>query len=152
MPAFTLVKNPVLQLGSQGSLVRELQELLNLFDAKLKTDGDFGSATRKAVINFQASLPEYHLGADGIVGHLTWLALYDQVFPSAPSAMPILQRGSTGEAVQRLQIALGFKLADGDFGAVTETVVRDVQKTAHLSITGVVDSKTWVALYQRNSR
>lgn len=152
MQAFTLVKNPVLQLGSQGNLVKELQQLLNLFDAKLATDGNFGAATKKAVINFQVSSSAYQLLADGIVGHLTWSALYDRVFLAAPSAMPILQRGSRGEAVQRLQLAFGFKLADGDFGAVTEAVVQEVQTAAQLSVTGIVDSKTWVAVYQRNSR
>ena len=61
---------PMLCTGSRGDAVRKLQELLN---AKGYTcgnvDGIFGSKTKAAVLAFQKA---NGLGADGIVGPLTW--------------------------------------------------------------------------------
>lgn len=64
---------PMLRTGSHGDAVRKLQELLN---AKGYTcgsvDGIFGSKTYAAVLAFQKA---NGLGADGIVGSLTWAKL-----------------------------------------------------------------------------
>ena len=64
---------PMLRTGSRGDAVRKLQELLN---AKGYTcgsvDGIFGSKTYAAVLAFQKA---NGLGADGIVGSLTWAKL-----------------------------------------------------------------------------
>ena len=64
---------PMLRAGSRGDAVRKLQELLN---AKGYTcgsvDGIFGSKTYAAVLAFQKA---NGLGADGIVGSLTWAKL-----------------------------------------------------------------------------
>ena len=61
---------PMLRTGSRGDTVRKLQEMLN---AKGYTcgnvDGIFGSKTKAAVLAFQKA---NGLGADGIVGPLTW--------------------------------------------------------------------------------
>jgi hypothetical protein len=61
--------------GSKGSIVAELQSLLNAATSPsppLDTDGDFGEKTRQAVIAFQKS---GNLKQDGIVGKATWTAL-----------------------------------------------------------------------------
>lgn len=58
---------PELKQGSKGQYVRNLQAKL-----KLKIDGIFGPATRRAVIAFQK---EHGLDADGIVGKNTWAKL-----------------------------------------------------------------------------
>ena len=64
---------PMLRTGSRGDAVRKLQELLN---AKGYTCGSvdaiFGSKTYAAVLAFQKA---NGLGADGIVGSLTWAKL-----------------------------------------------------------------------------
>lgn len=64
---------PMLRTSSRGDAVRKLQELLN---AKGYTcgsvDGIFGSKTYAAVLAFQKA---NGLGADGIVGPLTWAKL-----------------------------------------------------------------------------
>ena len=64
---------PMLRTGSRGDAVRKLQELLN---AKGYTcgsvDGIFGSKTYAAVLAFQKA---NGLGADGIVGPMTWAKL-----------------------------------------------------------------------------
>ena len=61
---------PMVYRGSRGDAVRRLQELLNKkgFDCGA-VDGIFGSKTYAAVVAFQKS---NGLGADGIVGPLTW--------------------------------------------------------------------------------
>lgn len=54
-------------------------------------------------------------------------------------------RGSQGECVKRIQIAVGTT-ADGIFGPVTERAVKAFQTSAGLPSTGVVDSATWEAI------
>lgn len=65
---------PVLRLGSRGTAVKQLQNLLRA--AKVfagAIDGDFGPVTQAAVIKFQRSKG---LVADGVVGATTWAALH----------------------------------------------------------------------------
>ncbi|MCQ2317077.1 MAG: peptidoglycan-binding protein [Bacteroidales bacterium] len=60
----------LLKRGSKGPEVKTLQRLLNAVNnAGLDVDGDFGTATRNAVITYQASRG---LGADGECGAKTW--------------------------------------------------------------------------------
>lgn len=61
--------NPILQLGSKGSAVRTLQQLLNKAGVKCATDGDFGQKTEVAVKEFQAKVG---VEPTGIVNHKTW--------------------------------------------------------------------------------
>ena len=57
----------VLKKGSKGAEVKELQELLHIFQ-----DGVFGHITEEAVIEFQKA---NGLTPDGIVGDNIWLNL-----------------------------------------------------------------------------
>jgi len=61
--------NPILQLGSKGSAVRTLQQLLNKAGVKCATDGDFGANTEIAVKNFQSKVG---IEPTGVVNHKTW--------------------------------------------------------------------------------
>ena len=65
-------------------------------------------------------------------------------------AWPTVRRGDSGPdvtTVQHLLNARGAALtADGAFGPLTETAVRDLQAGAGLPVTGVVDPRTWPAL------
>lgn len=66
---------PQLSKGSKGDKVRVLQELLLGRGYDLGTygaDGDFGAATHRRVVSFQAA---NRLTADGIVGEKTWRKL-----------------------------------------------------------------------------
>ncbi len=75
---------PVLSQGSSHPCVREAQRRLNYWIASapgagvaaIVVDGDFGNATRQAVMAFQRA---HALADDGRVGEPTWAAL-----PSAP--------------------------------------------------------------------
>ena len=66
----TVVGRPTVSYGSRGDAVRKLQELLNALGYDCgSVDGIFGSKTKAAVLAFQKA---NGLGADGIVGPLTW--------------------------------------------------------------------------------
>jgi hypothetical protein len=71
-PGGTTNQRPMLRQGSVGDSVREMQELLVRHGAAIDPDGQFGSLTRRAVVDFQRGAG---LDADGIVGKLTWGAL-----------------------------------------------------------------------------
>ena len=75
MPVETtaVVGRPMVSYGSRGDAVRRLQELLNALGYDCgSVDGIFGSKTKAAVLAFQKA---NGLGADGIVGPLTWAKL-----------------------------------------------------------------------------
>ena len=64
---------PLLQEGSKNVYVKILQVFLNYYAKEnLDIDGDFGPATKKAVINYQT---KNKLEIDGIVGNETWTQL-----------------------------------------------------------------------------
>ena len=66
---------PTISQGAKGNTVREAQCLLLSLGYSVGStgvDGDFGSATKKAVRAFQG---DYGLAVDGIVGKNTWYGL-----------------------------------------------------------------------------
>lgn len=63
----------LLKLGMKDPEVKELQIILAKLGFELTIDGDFGPKTQRAVKAFQTSRS---LMADGIVGSLTWAALF----------------------------------------------------------------------------
>lgn len=64
---------PTLREGARGAAVLDLQAALSGAGMALAIDGDFGPATKRAVIAFQRSKG---LEPDGIVGPMTWTALF----------------------------------------------------------------------------
>lgn len=76
----TVPPDAVLRQGTSGQNVITLQYLLNVISEYYPgipapaQDGIFGNGTRQAVTAFQRAMD---LNADGIVGPLTWQALYD---------------------------------------------------------------------------
>ncbi|MGW0604874.1 N-acetylmuramoyl-L-alanine amidase [Streptomyces sp. NPDC002640] len=137
-PAYTSIS-----AGSTGDLVRAAQYLLNQQGYKAGTvDGVFGSGTTTAVKAFQTAKG---LTSDGVVGKRTWTALL------TAGTRPVLQQGSSGADVQRLQRGLTAALgrtvdADGVFGSGTATAVREYQTSRALTVDGIVGSGTWGAL------
>lgn len=63
-----------LKLGSNGSLTRYLQRILNELGYSIPIDGIFAQSTKEAAIAFQTA---YGLDADGIVGGGTWRKLFE---------------------------------------------------------------------------
>lgn len=139
------LNKPLLQQGDKGEAVKELQKLLtNLGTYTGSIDGIFGSVVKKAVIAFQHRV---FLVEDGIVGSLTWQALY----AGGPVNMPILSQGSLGKTVLTLQGLLKTTkdyngAIDGEFGFQTKTAVQAFQKYSGLVPDGIVGDRTWYAL------
>jgi len=143
--ATTTINKPLLRLGSTGADVVELQKLLAHWGYYFGAfDGNFDSEVEYAVKGFQHRV---FLVEDGIVGRKTWKALYT----GAPVDMPVLRRGSSGQAVRTLQGVLQVNgyynyAIDGDFGPLTEVAVRTFQMNSGLPNDGIVGPRTWHAL------
>ena len=76
--------------------------------------------------------------------------------------LPTVRRGDRGETVRKLQAILqdngflgaanarlgnpGYGTADGIFGAVTESAIKDLQQRYQIPVTGVVNPTTWEVL------
>ena len=70
--------------------------------------------------------------------------------------LPVLRKGSNGDAVRRLQGLLlshnwhlGLSFMDGDFGPMTENAVKRFQINYSLSADGIVGQRTWTTLLTR---
>ncbi|WP_116046863.1 peptidoglycan-binding protein [Amycolatopsis palatopharyngis] len=104
--------------------------------------GTMDDATVAAVKQFQAKAG---LPATGVVAAHTWTALLSR------GSTPILQDGSSGSAVSRLQRSLnaatGAALTiDGQFGPKTTAAVKSYQSARGLGADGIVGPRTWGAL------
>ena len=64
--------NPVLKLGSEGSAVKTLQQLLVKAGVQCATDGKFGPKTEQAVKNFQSKVG---IEQTGVVNNKTWMKI-----------------------------------------------------------------------------
>jgi peptidoglycan hydrolase-like protein with peptidoglycan-binding domain len=136
---------PTLKRGSTGQAVKELQQLLFHWGYYFGAiDGIFGIYVENAVKDYQHRV---FLTEDGIVGSITWQALYS----GTPVNMPILMNGSSGNAVKIVQNVLKlngyyFGFVDGFFGPMTKVAVIQFQTNKGLPADGIVGPKTWHAL------
>lgn len=122
--------------GTQSQAVTAIQYLLRARGHAVAADGDFGPATRAAVIAFQT---DAGLAADGVVGPLTW-----------PQLVISTQQGSTGDAVRAVQQFGLLRFpgddpldVDGSYGPDTAEHVRHFQERRGLSIDGAAGPETW---------
>ena len=76
-------QRPVLGYGDEGDDVTDLQRMLPRFEGEI--DGDFGSITEAAVLDYQRTRG---LDADGLVGQQTWSSLYAHAPPLPPPPPP----------------------------------------------------------------
>ena len=159
----TVVNMPLIRTGNRGDSVKELQAKLNALGYNCgAVDGIFGSKTYAAVVAFQKAMG---IGVDGVVGPETWgkLDVTGITVTTAPSAvtsavnltissnMPLITKGSTGDAVKALQTklnALGYDCGkvDGIFGDKTLAAVKAYQTDKALLVDGKVGNQTWGAL------
>lgn len=145
----TIQNYPLLKRGNGGNFVKILQYLLNYYGANLNIDGEFGSATYNAVLNFQKN---NNLTQDGVVGKNTWNALLN-LNPTSQ----ILRVGDKTSAVMYLQRLLLSKLypvgsLDGIFGKNTEQQVKNFQQENGIVSDGIVGRVTWNKLLTTNGR
>ena len=116
----------IVKRGMRGAPVNRLQERLSI-----GADGVFGSATEKAVRDFQKSAG---LAVDGIAGPDTFTAL-------GLNELVLLRGGTRGDTVRKLQEALGID-ADGKFGPATEKAVKAFQMANGLEVDGLAGPET----------
>ena len=166
-PGSSTLDRPVLELGSQGTAVSELQAALKLLGYYSgAVSGTFDRATADAVSGFQQAAG---LTPNGIVDAKTWTRLFPARLPeaaiescscdsgrsseetTAAGDLPLLRLGMRGTAVlgvqQRLQ-AIGFfqGKVDGVFGTDTQAAVEAVQESYDLQADGIVGPDTWEVL------
>jgi peptidoglycan hydrolase-like protein with peptidoglycan-binding domain len=98
----------LLQQGSSGPCVVELQDLLDSHGADLAVDGQFGPLTDAAVRAFQSS---HGLVVDGIVGPQTKAALYG--IAQRPPDDPIAYNGVIAAARVAVQRAIPYSWGGG---------------------------------------
>ncbi|MEV6593626.1 peptidoglycan-binding protein [Streptomyces acidicola] len=130
----------ILRKGSKGPAVKTLQQNLNkVMGTKLAADGDFGTATDKAVRDFQK---KYGLTVDGQYGPASAVvmkaALKGGTKPQPPAPRPpatgkLAVDGKFGPAtcaaMQRALNKHGAKLAvDGSFGPLTKKALQSYLK------------------------
>lgn len=131
---------PSVSEGASGMDTKAAQYLLRYHGSGIAADGQFGPATRSAVISFQTARG---LTADGTIGAQTW-----------PHLIVSVSQGSTGEAVKAAQTQLNAYGAgipvDGQFGPVTNSAVRSYQSSHGLTVDGVVGPQTWQSLLGTN--
>ncbi len=161
-----------LSLGDRNTGVSLLQYYLDYLSAyydtipPIEVDGDFGEATRNAVLAAQAT---FDLPVDGVVGESTWRAIVDAYYGivrripvqytegnTIPFGGTVLRQGSESEAVRVLQEYLDF-IADyfpeipsvtptGYFGPQTLAAVEAFQQVVGLPVSGLVNAVTWGAI------
>ncbi len=165
----------VLQEGDQGIGVANLQYYLDFLSVYYNTipqvaiDGDFGASTRAAVEALQRT---FGLPVDGIVGEVTWKAMYDAYLGIVrtvplqytegvivPYQGVVLRQGADSEDVRLLQEYLNYIARTypsiptvnptGYFGPRTEEAVIAFQKEFGLEQTGTVGAITWGEITER---
>jgi peptidoglycan hydrolase-like protein with peptidoglycan-binding domain len=149
-----------LRAGASGPDVRELQQALGQAGFKVKTDGQFGTGTLRAVKRFQRAS---RLQPSGTVGTRTVKALrralrgasananggfsddpeQDGAHHSLGDRIPV-QKGMSGHDIRVLQDFLtraGFKVGiDGEFGSTTEKAVKKFETAQNRTVDGIMDA------------
>jgi len=116
------VTRELIKKGNTGTLVQELQSILNELDYAVPVNSVFDAQTEQAVKDFQSSHLDKHeqpLTVDGVVGALTWWALenprprvasgvieYDKLPPSEYGESP-LGRAALRIAINELKAGAG---------------------------------------------
>ena len=156
----------ILRYNDSGSAVQQLQNALNQLGYSVgSADGKYGSATEKAVRQFQQ---DHSLKVDGKAGQQTQALVYqlasgsissDDTSSSTSTSTSTntssyfsgnydkLEYGSKGARVTKLQQALnqlGFSAgkADGRYGAGTQQAVTAFQRAQGLSVDGKAGKQT----------
>ncbi len=154
-------KYPTLVRGDRGyALIYTLQQRLkDLGYYTIKVDGIFGSATQRAVREFQRV---NGLSVTGKADNATQTLLYSSAAKPAHSGVTgsyttLARSGKYRSAVVPLQKrlkALGYYSGniDGYFGSATYRAVRNFQNRNGLTVTGVADPYTQQVLYSSSAR
>lgn len=162
--------------GDRGALVRRIQNSLNIISRnyplipKIVPDGIFGESTEEAVKRFQQI---FNLTQDGVIGRATWYKIVSLVvginrlnelnsmgntlFGLSLEYPDAITEGDTGEKVSIMQLMLNilaeyydqipFVPNSGSYEQQTLNGVIAFQNLFHLTQNGIVDDRTWEAMY-----
>jgi hypothetical protein len=139
-----------LRKGSQGKSVEKLQKLLNAFNENtfLTVDGDFGSATLKALKHFQENAG---LTADGVVGPKTWHALSLGAPYATTKLATVSTPSSSASSPQALLAEIATKYIGvketGNNKAGDSQELLAIFKSDSLTINGATDGYPWCAAF-----
>ena len=160
----------ILQRGSSGTAVRELQFYLYLMSAyessipAVSIDGSFGAATENAVRAYQRFAG---LTVDGIVGRTTWNSLYGRAsalrssgpvvtlkrlpYPGTPLTIGTESSAVLYYSILLQRIAYYFDSVENPplsnlYTNETADATRSAQALLDLPETGIVDAETWMAV------
>lgn len=140
---FSFGAYPDLANGDSGDEVAALRCLLKRHGFFGGAPGsDYNGPTETAVTDFQT---DREMEASGAMDAATWTGLL------SAGTTPLLQDGSSGVEVSRLQRALNAAVGagldvDGQFGPATTAAVEDYQSAVGIGVDGVVGPNTWNAL------
>ncbi|MBQ9032181.1 MAG: peptidoglycan-binding protein [Parasporobacterium sp.] len=138
-----------LRLGdSNEDVLRMQQKLYELGYLGIEPDGYFGNWTYTAVCAFQAAQNCYY--PDGVVTP----GFYTMIMRCNTPFVPVTY-GCSSTEIYHLQLkfeSYGMLAgADGDFGSMTETAIRQIQKMFGLPQTGAADAATIFYIYNYSS-
>ena len=137
----TFTKYSTIKAGTSGSQARAAQCLLHSAGYSVRADGSFSWADVSQLKRFQS---RHHIRATGTVDASSWTALLSR------GSRPTLRYGQRSASVKRLQQSLtasGRRVpATGYFGPITSNAVKSLQRTRHLSASGVAGTSVWQAL------
>ena len=130
--------------------IHDLQKRLLVLGYRLGDEteqGLFGEKTAVAVAAFKAS---HGLGYDDVIDQTTWTALKDASMQMGDRLLYLHMPHFCGRDIGELQGALsamGFSCAlDSNFGPATEQALRDFQENMGLTVSGVLDRASLIAL------
>ena len=134
---FSVANASAIRMGDQGEEVTQLQSTLASLGYSVAVDGDFGSATARAVKAFQESRG---LEADGLVGAATYRALMGRELPE-------VSRGGSYVARRIVQTSFQYIGVPYVFGGTTPSgfdcsgFVRYVYANAGISLPRAADEQ-----------
>jgi cell wall-associated NlpC family hydrolase len=134
---FSVANASAIRMGDQGDEVTQLQSALTSLGYSVAIDGDFGSATARAVKAFQESRG---LEADGLVGAATYRALMGRELPE-------VSRGGSYVARRIVQTSFQYVGVPYVFGGTTPSgfdcsgFVRYVYANAGISLPRAADEQ-----------
>lgn len=137
---FSVASAAAFRSGDQGDEVAQIQKALAGLGYEVSIDGDFGSATKEAVIAFQKSKG---LEPDGLVGDATYRALLGR-------DMPEVSRGSTAVVRRVVQTSMQYIGVPYVFGGTTpggfdcSGYTRYVFANAGVYLPRMADEQYWV--------
>lgn len=137
---FSVASAAAFRSGDQGDEVAQIQKALAGLGYEVSIDGDFGPATKEAVIAFQKSKG---LEVDGMVGATTYRALVGRDMPEVSRGSATLVRRIAQTSVQYMGVPYVFGgTTPGGFDCSGYT--RYVFANAGISLPRMADEQYWV--------